>query len=133
MIFNEGLPISELPKVWNEKYKAYLGLTPPNDGLGVLQDVHWSGGSFGYFPSYALGNMYAAQITNTLRKELPQFDGFVEDGNFAPIKEWLTENIYKHGKSLKPAEIIMNITGEPLNPDYLAAYLEEKFKAIYGV
>lgn len=133
MIFNEGLPIHELPKVWNEKYKAYLGLTPPNDGLGILQDVHWSGGSFGYFPSYALGNMYSAQITNTLRKELPQFEGFVEEGNLAPIKEWLTEKIYKHGKSRKPAELIMNITGEPLNPDYLAAYLEDKFKAIYGI
>ncbi|RCX23491.1 carboxypeptidase Taq [Fontibacillus phaseoli] len=133
MIFNEGLPVSELPKVWNEKYKAYLGLTPPNDSLGVLQDVHWSGGSFGYFPSYALGNMYAAQIANTLKNELPQFEGFIAEGNFAPIKEWLTEKIYKYGKSLKPAEIIMNVTGEELNPDYLADYLEQKYKGIYGL
>lgn len=71
MLFNEGLPVSELPKVWNEKYQTYLGLTPPDDGVGVLQDVHWSGGLFGYFPSYALGNMYAAQIAGTLRKEMP--------------------------------------------------------------
>lgn len=133
MIFNENLPISELPKVWNEKYKTYLGLTPPNDGLGVLQDVHWSGGSFGYFPSYALGNMYAAQIAQTLKKELPQFEGFVKEGNFKPIKEWLTDKIYKHGKALKPAEIIKNVTGEDLNPDYLADYLEEKYKEIYGL
>lgn len=132
MIFNENLPISELPKVWNEKYKTYLGLTPPNDGLGVLQDVHWSGGSFGYFPSYALGNMYAAQIAHTLKKELPQFEGFVKEGNFKPIKEWLTDKIYKHGKALKPAEIIKSVTGEDLNPDYLADYLEEKYKEIYG-
>ena len=133
MLFNEGLAVSELPKVWNEKYKSYLGLTPPNDGLGVLQDVHWSGGLFGYFPSYALGNMYAAQITHTLRKELPQFEGFIAEGNFQPIKEWLTDKIYKYGKSRKPSEIILAVTGEELNPDYLADYLEEKFKAIYGL
>lgn len=132
-IFNEGLPVSELPKVWNEKYNSYLGLTPPNDSLGVLQDVHWSGGLFGYFPSYALGNMYAAQIVNTLRKELPQFEGFIAEGNFTPIKEWLTNKIYKYGKSLKPSEIIVKVTGEELNPDYLAEYLEEKYKAIYGI
>lgn len=132
-LINEGLPVSELPKVWNEKYKSYLGLMPPNDTLGVLQDVHWAGGSFGYFPSYALGNMYAAQIANTIRKEMPQFDGFVAEGNFQPIKEWLTEKIYRHGKSLRPAEIIKKVTGEDLNPDYLADYLEQKYKAIYGI
>ncbi|MGP0585007.1 carboxypeptidase M32 [Paenibacillus timonensis] len=133
MLFNEALPVSELPKVWNEKYRDYLGLTPPNDGLGVLQDVHWSGGLFGYFPSYALGNMYAAQIANTLRKEMPQFEGFIADGNFQPIKEWLTDKIYKYGKSRKPLEIILAITGEELNPDYLAEFLEHKFKSIYGI
>lgn len=132
-IFNEGLPVSELPKVWNEKYSSYLGLTPPNDSLGVLQDVHWSGGLFGYFPSYALGNMYAAQIMNTIRKELPQFEGFIAEGNLSPIKEWLSNKIYQYGKGLKPSEIIMKVTGEELNPDYLAEYLEQKYKAIYGI
>ncbi|WP_019639705.1 carboxypeptidase M32 [Paenibacillus fonticola] len=132
-LFNEGLSVSDLPKVWNEKYKTYLGMTPPNDSMGVLQDVHWSGGNFGYFPSYALGNMYAAQIVNTMRKQLPQFDQWITEGNFVPIKEWLTENIYKYGKSQKPAEIIKRVTGEDLNPDYLADYLEQKYKAIYGI
>lgn len=133
MLFNEGLPVSDLPKVWNEKYQSYLGVTPPNNGVGVLQDVHWPGGLFGYFPSYALGNMYAAQIANTLRKELPQFDSLIAEGNFQPIKEWLTDKIYKYGKSRKPAEIIKAVTGEDLNPDYLANYLEQKFKAIYDL
>lgn len=132
-LFNEGLSVSDLPKVWNEKYKTYLGMTPPNDSMGVLQDVHWSGGNFGYFPSYVLGNMYAAQIVNTMRKQLPQFDQWITEGNFVPIKEWLTENIYKYGKSQKPAEIIKRVTGEDLNPDYLADYLEQKYKAIYGI
>ncbi|MNO68831.1 putative metalloprotease YpwA [compost metagenome] len=133
MIFNEGLKVSELPKVWNEKYEAYLGITPPNDSAGVLQDVHWSGGSFGYFPSYALGNMYAAQFAHTIRKEIPEFDNLIKEGNFTPIREWLTDKIYKYGKSLKPAEIIKNVTGEELNPDYLADYLEQKYKEIYGL
>ncbi|MNN53828.1 putative metalloprotease YpwA [compost metagenome] len=133
MIFNEGLDVNELPKVWNEKYESYLGITPPNDSEGVLQDVHWSGGSFGYFPSYALGNMYAAQFAHTIRKEIPEFDNLIAAGNFTPIREWLTDKIYKYGKSLKPAEIIERVTGEELNPNYLADYLEQKYKGIYGI
>ncbi|MNW41727.1 putative metalloprotease YpwA [compost metagenome] len=133
MIFNEGLKVSELPKVWNEKYEAYLGITPPNDSVGVLQDVHWSGGSFGYFPSYALGNMYAAQFAHTIRKEIPEFDNLLKEGSFTPIREWLSDKIYKYGKSLKPAEIIERVTGEELNPNYLADYLEQKYKEIYGL
>ncbi|WP_068617368.1 carboxypeptidase M32 [Paenibacillus tuaregi] len=133
MLFNENLDVKELPRVWNEKYEQYLGIIPPNDGVGVLQDVHWSGGSFGYFPSYALGNMYAAQIENTIRKEIPNFEGLIAEGNFAPIKDWLTDKVYKYGKSRKPAELIKAITGEDLNPDYLADYLEKKYKSIYNL
>lgn len=132
-LFNNGLSVKDLPKVWNEKYEQYLGIVPPNDGLGVLQDVHWSGGSFGYFPSYSLGNMYGAQIAHTLKKELPEFDELVAAGNFTPIREWLIAKIYRFGKSRKPAELIQEITGEDLNPDYLADYLEQKYKAIYNL
>lgn len=131
MLFNEGLEVKDLPKVWNEKYEQYLGITPPSDSLGVLQDVHWSGGDFGYFASYSLGNMYAAQIMNTLRKEMPELDQHIKEGNLAPIREWLTEKIYRYGKSRKPSEIILQVTGEELNPDYLADYLETKYKEIY--
>ncbi|WP_410514976.1 carboxypeptidase M32 [Paenibacillus sp. BR2-3] len=131
LIFNEGLSVKDLPGVWNAKYQEYLGITPPNDSLGVLQDVHWSGGDFGYFASYSLGNMYAAQILNTLRKELPEFDGLIEAGNLLPIKEWLTDKIYRYGQSLTPSQIIEQVTGEPLNPDYLADYLEAKYTELY--
>ncbi|MFF2908514.1 carboxypeptidase M32 [Paenibacillus sp. NPDC057934] len=131
LIFNEGLAVKDLPQVWNAKYQEYLGITPPTDALGVLQDVHWSGGDFGYFASYSLGNMYAAQILNTLRKELPTFDELVSSGNLLPIKEWLTDKIYKYGQSLTPSQIIEQVTGEPLNPDYLADYLEEKYTSLY--
>ncbi|GAB6990131.1 carboxypeptidase M32 [Paenibacillus pini] len=131
MLFNEGLEVKDLPRVWNEKYEEYLGLTPPNDGVGVLQDVHWSGGDFGYFASYSLGNMYSAQILHTLRKEMPQMDEYIAAGNLAPIKEWLTDKIYRFGKSVTPAELILRVTGEELTPDYLADYLEEKYTEIY--
>ncbi|MBU5345624.1 carboxypeptidase M32 [Paenibacillus lautus] len=130
-LFNEGLAVKDLPETWNAKYKEYLGIMPPNDGMGVLQDVHWSGGDFGYFASYSLGNMYAAQMLHTMRKELPNLDQLIEEGNLAPIKEWLTDKVYKYGKSEKPSEIIVRVTGEELNPDYLADYLEEKYKEIY--
>ncbi|OIB04526.1 peptidase M32 [Paenibacillus sp. LC231] len=130
-LFNEGLAVKDLPETWNAKYKEYLGIMPPNDGMGVLQDVHWSGGDFGYFASYSLGNMYAAQFLYTMRKELPNLDQLIEEGNLAPIKEWLTDKVYKYGKSEKPSEIIVRVTGEELNPDYLADYLEEKYKEIY--
>jgi len=130
-LFSESVRVADLPEVWNEKYKEYLGIAPSNDGEGVLQDVHWSSGAFGYFPSYALGNMYAAQITRTLRKELPDYDQLIEGGNLIPIKEWLSDRIYKYGKQLTPNEIIKQVTGEELNPDYLVQYFTEKFGDIY--
>jgi carboxypeptidase Taq len=132
-LFSGSIAVADLPKAWNAKYEEYLGVTPPNDGEGVLQDVHWSGGAFGYFPSYALGNMYAAQFTHTLRKEMPEFESYIAQGNLAPIKEWLTDKIYQYGKLQTPNEIVQRVTGEALNPDYLVAYLEDKYKAVYGI
>lgn len=122
---------SELPHVWNEKYREYLGIEPSHDGEGVLQDVHWSGGAFGYFPSYALGNMYAAQFSRTIRREMPDVDAKVEAGELLPVKDWLAERIYRHGKLLTPNDIVLQVTGEELNPDYLMDYLTEKYTDIY--
>ncbi|WP_037288819.1 carboxypeptidase M32 [Saccharibacillus sacchari] len=133
MLFNEDLDVKKLPEVWNAKYESYLGITPPNNSKGVLQDVHWSGGAFGYFASYSLGNMYAAQMMHTLRKELTNFDELIEQGNLLPIKEWLTDKVYRFGKSKKPSEIIFDVTGEELNPDYLADYLEQKYTSLYNL
>ncbi|CAK4814168.1 unnamed protein product [Aphanomyces euteiches] len=130
-LFNETITAAELPQFWNEKYKEYLGVEPSNNEEGVLQDVHWSSGAFGYFPSYALGNMYAAQIRHTLQQRMPNFEELVKQGNLLPIKEWLVEQIYQYGKSLTPAEIIQQVTGEALNSDYLVAYFEEKYQEIY--
>ncbi|WP_409270427.1 carboxypeptidase M32 [Neobacillus sp. SCS-31] len=132
-LFNNEIEVKDLPEVWNRKYEEYLGIRPRNDEEGVLQDVHWSGGSFGYFPSYALGYMYAAQFMNTLKKELPDFDSLLEKGEFLPIKEWFTRHVHSFGKMKKPLEILYDATGEGLNPDYLIEYLYEKYSAVYGL
>ncbi|CAH0144021.1 carboxypeptidase M32 [Peribacillus simplex] len=132
-LFNGELEVKDLPEVWNEKYKDYLGIVPENDAMGVLQDVHWSDGSFGYFPSYALGYMYAAQIKQSMLKDLPDFDGLLEAGDIAPIRKWLNEKIHKYGKTKKPLEILKETTGEGLNVQYLIKYLENKYKEVYKI
>jgi carboxypeptidase Taq len=128
-----SMSVKDLPQIWNEKYKEYLGVVPPTNSLGVLQDVHWSGGAFGYFPSYSLGNMYAAQLLNTMQKQMPNLFQLVEEGNLLPIKEWLVNNVHRHGRMLEPSKLIRQVTGEELNPDYLMAYLENKYKEIYAL
>ncbi|SFA43805.1 carboxypeptidase Taq [Parageobacillus thermantarcticus] len=132
-LFNGTVEVKDLPEIWNGKYEEYLGIRPDNDAVGVLQDVHWSGGSFGYFPSYALGYMYAAQFKHAMLKDLPHFDELLEKGELSPIREWLTERVHRFGKTKKPLEILRDATGEGLNADYLIRYLEEKYKAIYQV
>lgn len=131
MIFNENLKVEDLPQVWNEKYEQYLGVKPQTYSEGVLQDVHWAGGAFGYFPSYSLGNMYAAQILNTLEKQMPDLWEKVEQGQLHDIRDWLIDRIYKYGKLKKPSELIMDITNEQLNPNYLSEYLTKKYTDIY--
>ena len=131
LIFNGGAKASDLPALWNDKYKEYLGIAPQTDAEGVLQDVHWSGGAFGYFPSYSLGNMYAAQFADTMEKELNGMWPLVGRGELLPIKEWLSERIYKYGKLRTPSELVMSVTGKPLDPQYLVDYLTKKYTDIY--
>lgn len=130
-LFNGDLAVKDLPQLWNDKYEEYLGVRPSNDAEGVLQDVHWAGASFGYFPSYALGYMYAAQFKNAMLKDLPNFDELLAKGDVTPIRNWLTENVHKHGSMKKPLEILKEATGEGLNADHLASYLEEKYSKVY--
>ncbi|QCJ43226.1 carboxypeptidase M32 [Bacillus sp. S3] len=130
-LFNDEIEVKDLPKIWNDKYEEYLGIRPNHDGEGVLQDVHWAGGSFGYFPSYALGYMYAAQFKHKMLEELTNFDQLVEQGDLLPIKEWLTKNIHQYGKMKQPLEILQDVTGEGLNPKYLIEYLFEKYGKVY--
>ncbi|MFJ7636962.1 carboxypeptidase M32 [Peribacillus sp. NPDC097225] len=132
-LFNGELEVKDLPSAWNKKYEEYLGIIPEDDAVGVLQDVHWSDGSFGYFPSYALGYMYAAQFKHAMLQDLPQFNELLEAGNIEPIRNWLNEKVHKFGKLKKPLEILKETTGEGLNVQYLIEYLEEKYKAVYKV
>ena len=107
-----------------------MGVDVPSDREGALQDSHWSGGSFGYFPSYALGSAYGAQILYHMKKEL-DVDKLVSEGKISDIVAWLTDKIYKYGRVMTPAEIIENACGESFNPDYYIDYLTEKFRKIY--
>ncbi|MBD8070178.1 carboxypeptidase M32 [Bacillus sp. PS06] len=130
-LFNGEIEVKDLPAIWNQKYEEYLGITPDSDANGVLQDVHWAGGAFGYFPSYALGYIYAAQLKDAMVKDIPQFDELLEKGELLPVKEWLTERVHRFGKSKKPLEIIKDATGEGLNAEHLIAYLQNKYKKLY--
>lgn len=132
MIFNEEVAIDDLPQIWNDKYEEYLGIRPENDLEGILQDVHWSGGSFGYFPSYALGYMYAAQLLHAMEKEL-NVDEVLASDDYSPIRKWLTKNIHQYGASRKPNRLIMDATGEELNPQYLIDYMEKIYFDVYQI
>ena len=123
--------IKDLPKIWNEKMNEYLGVIPSTDSEGVLQDVHWSCGLIGYFPSYALGNVYSLQILNAMKKDI-NIEGALERGELKKIKEWLGEKIHRYGKLKTPKEIMISVTGEELNPEYYIEYLKEKYKNIYN-
>ncbi|MEJ9149493.1 carboxypeptidase M32 [Bacillus smithii] len=130
-LFQDEIQVKDLPEVWNLKYKEYLGVSPQNDGEGVLQDIHWAGGDFGYFPSYGLGLMYAAQFYYSMKKDLPDFEGLLETGQLIKIKEWLNQNVHQYGKLKKPLEILMDATGEELNPEYFIRYIRNKYTDIY--
>ncbi len=130
-LFNDEIEVKDLPQIWNDKYEQYLGIRPENDAVGVLQDVHWAGGSFGYFPSYALGYMYAAQFKHAMLKDLPDYEGLQEQGNLQAVKEWMTEKVHTHGKMKKPLEILNDVTGEGLNAQYLVDYLYDKYSKVY--
>lgn len=126
------LSVKDLPAAWNQMYEDYLGITPPTDKLGCLQDVHWSGGAFGYFPSYALGNAISMQLVNTMNKSI-DVNAIIGSGDLSALKEWFTNHIYVHGKLYPPFTLLEQVTGEALNPNYYCDYLEAKFGSIYNV
>ena len=132
MIFNDDLAVSELPKVWREKYKEYLGVEPKDDLTGLLQDVHWAGASFGYFLSYALGYMYAAQLYHAMNKDF-SIEDILLTPDYSPIRKWNTEKIHQYGASKQPNWLIENATGEALNPQYLLDYLKKIYYDVYQI
>nr|WP_143484592.1 carboxypeptidase M32 [Halalkalibacillus sediminis] len=130
-LINQEIEVKDLPELWNQKMKDYLGIEPKNDSDGVLQDVHWSSGGFGYFPSYALGYMYGAQLEQSMRKTL-DLEEVIHSGDLSPIKNWLNDNIHRHGSMKQPLNLLQDVTGEGLNPEYLVKYLDQKYNKIYN-
>ena len=126
MLFSGDIRVSDLPGIWNEKYRQYLGITPPDDTRGVLQDVHWSEGMFGYFPTYALGSALSSQLTAAMGKKI-DYKGDIAKGDLSRINAWMTENVHRHGKLLKPKEIVRFACDEDFDAGYYCDYLLNKF------
>ncbi len=132
MIFSEDIAVDRLPQIWNDKYEEYLGIRPDSDRDGILQDIHWANGSFGYFPSYAIGSAVAAQIYVHLKKVM-DLDALLSEGNFDPINEYLRQNVHRFGKLKNTNQVLMDLTGESFNPEYYIHYLKEKYTALYNL
>ena len=125
-LLSGGLSTADLPEAWNAKMEDLLGIRPPNDRLGCLQDVHWSGGMFGYFPTYQLGNVLSVQIWERLVSDIPDAYDQVEQGSFATIYEWLRDQLYRHGRKFTPAVMIDRVAGGPIDPQPYLRYLADK-------
>jgi carboxypeptidase Taq len=130
----DEFPLEQLPEEWNRRMDEYLGIPVPTDTEGVLQDVHWSGGSIGYFPTYALGNLISAQIWERVTADLPNVYDSFEAGDFSPLRDWLREHLHRHGRKFTPAETLERVVGTPeIDPAPYVRYLREKLAGIYGI
>lgn len=127
------LPVRDVPGVWNERVRQDLGVEVPDDRRGCLQDIHWALGAVAYFPTYTLGNLYAAQLWEAIRAALPDLDDRMRAGDFTPLLGWLRENIHRHGRRYTAPELCRRATGKPLSPEPLLRYLEGKLRPLYGI
>jgi carboxypeptidase Taq len=131
-LFADKITVKELPEVWDQKYKDYLGIKIENDSEGVMQDTHWASGLYGYFPSYALGNIYSGQILNTMDKNLSNWRREIEKGNFKIVRKWLTKNVHSYGNLYDPSELIRKITEKELSVKPYLKYLNKKYSRLYN-
>ncbi|MDA1014043.1 MAG: carboxypeptidase M32 [Planctomycetota bacterium] len=127
------LSVTDVPAAWNQAYRDYLGIEPPTAADGCLQDIHWSGGMLGYFPTYALGNMYAAQLFNAARRDLGDLDAMFARGEFSPLKDWLNKNVHQRGMQYSAGRLVEIVTGEQLSHEPLLAHLKSRFEPLYGL
>jgi carboxypeptidase Taq len=127
------LSTADLPAAWHAKYREYLGIESPTDSEGVLQDVHWSGGAFGYFPTYSLGNLYAAQFFEQAERDLGELAAMFRRGEFRPLRDWLRKHIHSQGRRYSAAELAHRVTGSPLTHDALLRHLRRKFTPLYDL
>jgi carboxypeptidase Taq len=125
------LSVGDLPEAWNTKFEEFMGLTPPDDAKGVLQDIHWSFGGFGYFSTYALGNLVASQLWEKILSDIPDMNEKIESADFNDLLQWLRENIHQYGAKYEPIELLKRVTGKELDYEPYMVYLETKFKDIY--
>ena len=133
MMISGDLEVDDLPDKWDDMYEEYLGVRAPNRSLGVLQDIHWSMGAIGYFPTYTLGNLYSAQLLAAARRDLPDHDEQVRNGEFGPLLEWMRARVHRRGSILEPADLIEEATGTPPSPEAFVEYLEKKVERLYGI
>ncbi|MGH2978830.1 MAG: carboxypeptidase M32 [Solirubrobacterales bacterium] len=132
-MFAGTLDLADLPEAWNERVREYLHVEVPNDSAGVLQDVHWAEGLFGYFPTYSLGNIIAGQLWKAAHEALPDLEERIEQGELTPLRDWLREHVHRHGRKLESAEIVERATGRPIEIGPYVSYLRDKYGAIYGL
>jgi carboxypeptidase Taq len=127
------LEVEEVPQVWRDLSEAYLGLRPETDAEGALQDIHWSHGSFGYFPTYSLGSVLAAQVFEAVDEDVPGLDDRIHDADLEPLSEWLRENVHRHGQRLTTPDLVKEATGQPLSADAFLDHVGSKFGDLYGL
>lgn len=128
-----SIAVKDLPEIWNTKMEEYLGILPPNDAKGVLQDIHWSGGLIGYFSTYALGNLVSAQLWEKIQKDIPGLDNQICRGEFGELLAWLRKNIHQHGHKYEPQVLVEKVTGSRITPAPYLRYLTKKYSEIYGL
>ena len=127
------LDVEDVPEVWNDKYEEYLGIRPDTDSEGCLQDIHWSHGNFGYFPTYSLGSVMAAQLFDAAEDDIDDLDGKIADAEFGDLHDWLGENVHRHGSRYETNELVVRATGEDFSADAFLDYVDEKYGELYGI
>ncbi len=132
-LIDATLTVDDLPEAWNDRYESDLGIRPTSAADGVLQDVHWSAGLFGYFPTYTLGNLAAAQLFDAAQQQLGDLADMFRRGEFQPLRTWLLENVHRHGRCYRGDELLERATGAQLSANSLIGYLQAKFRGLYGI
>ena len=132
-LIDGALQVTDLPEAWNSRVKEFLGLEVPNDALGVLQDVHWASGSIGYFPTYALGNLIAGALWERAHEDLPELGAAIAAGELYQLREWLRENVHRHGAKFSTTELLERVVGEPIKVAPFVSYLKRKLGDVYGI
>ena len=132
-MIEDKIAIKDLPEIWNTKMQEYLGITPPDDAHGVLQDIHWSAGLIGYFPTYALGNLVSAQLWEKINKDIRDLDQQIHNGKFDALLAWLRKNIHVHGHKYDPQDLVQKVAGSKIDPSAYVRYLTKKYSDIYGL